>query len=495
MQMADCKIRNLLRLMKEKNVFKLDQNEGFLLKSGLRSPIYIDLRECFGYADVMKLAYSCFAEMIVKTNENFDGIVGVPYAALPYSTTVAHQLGKPFIIIRKEAKSYGTKKLIEGLYQAGQTVVIIEDVVTTGGSILDVVKIIREEGLIVKDVFCLLDRQQGGAERLKDDGITLHSLFNIELILSFLLGVSAINDEQLQQIITALSLPFKTVPKCDIGMQLETLNTNGKSHSRKIMGNRLPLADRLNKTNNPLNQQIFALMIKKKSNLCLATDFQKTVDVLQLAEAAGPSIIALKIHADIIVDFNQDFTVKLRQIASKHDFLLFEDRKFADIGNVIDLQLKGFHNICDWADMVTCHAVQGSESIISSFKKYVSSDASQIKGILLIAELSAKGSLTTPDYAEKAISVGEENSDVVSGFICQTQASNHPGMLNWTPGVNESKQQDGKGQQWRTIEKAIVEQGNDIIILGRAITENSNPAQELERYQVAAWKALTGESQ
>ncbi|CAJ0586447.1 unnamed protein product, partial [Mesorhabditis spiculigera] len=453
------KMRNLLRLMKDRNVFKIDEKEGFLLKSGQISPIYIDLRESFGYPDVMELACDCLREMIATMPGHYDGIVGVPYAALPYSAVVSLQLRKPLIIIRKEAKSYGTKKLIEGRYEKGQTVVIIEDVVTTGGSIKDVVKILREDGLIVQDVFCLLDRQQGGAAKLKEDGINLHSLMNMELVLSFLVSVGALNHDQFEQ------------------------------------ERRLSLAERKESTSNKLNKRIIELMLQKKSNLCIAIDYKETEQILKLAETAGPYIIAAKIHADIIENFNKDFTDKLAQLAEKHNFLIFEDRKFADIGNVIDLQLAGTHRIGQWADIVTCHAVQGAESITNAFRKHIALDSTKLGGILLIAELSSKGALTDAKYAQEAIAVGEANEDVVCGFICQDRASSRPGQLNWTPGVNIDKRGDGAGQQWRTVEQAVVEQENDIVIVGRAISEAADPSAELERYRTAAWAALTGEKE
>ncbi|CAJ0566374.1 unnamed protein product, partial [Mesorhabditis spiculigera] len=345
------KMRNLLRLMKDRNVFKIDEKEGFLLKSG------------------QELACDCLREMIATMPGHYDGIVGVPYAALPYSAVVSLQLRKPLIIIRKEAKSYGTKKLIEGRYEKGQTVVIIEDVVTTGGSIKDVVKILREDGLIVQDVFCLLDRQQGGAAKLKEDGINLHSLMNMELVLSFLVSVGALNHDQFEQIRTALTLPFETVSQLNIGTELEKAETNTGSERRKAMKRRLSLAERKESTSNKLNKRIIELMLQKKSNLCIAIDYKETEQILKLAETAGPYIIAAKIHADIIENFNKDFTDKLAQLAEKHNFLIFEDRKFADIGNVIDLQLAGTHRIGQWADIVTCHAVQGAESITNAFRK------------------------------------------------------------------------------------------------------------------------------
>ncbi|KIH51841.1 putative orotate phosphoribosyltransferase, partial [Ancylostoma duodenale] len=122
--------RNLLRSMFNSKVFKFGE---FVLKSGQTSPIYIDLRECFGYADLMGLACDGLKSLIGTADVSFDAIVGVPYAALPYATLVSYHNSKPLIIIRKEAKSYGTKKLVEGLYKKGEKVIVIEDVVTTGG--------------------------------------------------------------------------------------------------------------------------------------------------------------------------------------------------------------------------------------------------------------------------------------------------------------------------------------------------------------------------
>ena len=94
-----------------------------------------------------------------------DRIAGIPYAALPIGTAVSLASGVPLIYNRKESKRHGLGKNIEGLWQPGERVVIIEDVITTGGSIVSSVELFRASGLVVEDAVVLLDRQQGGVQK------------------------------------------------------------------------------------------------------------------------------------------------------------------------------------------------------------------------------------------------------------------------------------------------------------------------------------------
>lgn len=113
-------------------------------------------------------------------------VCGVPYTALPLATIVSVQQNTPMLVRRKEAKAYGTKKLIEGIYQAGDTCLIVEDVVTSGSSILDTVRDLQSEGIVVTDAVVVVDREQGGAANIAKHGVRMHSLFTLSFLLNTL---------------------------------------------------------------------------------------------------------------------------------------------------------------------------------------------------------------------------------------------------------------------------------------------------------------------
>jgi uridine monophosphate synthetase len=115
-----------------------------------------------------------------------DLLCGVPYTALPIATTISVAHTIPMVMVRKEPKAYGTKKQVEGVFNAGQTCFIIEDLVTTGGSVLKAAAILEETGLVVNDVAVVIDRQQGGKENLAAKGYQLHALMSISELLKTL---------------------------------------------------------------------------------------------------------------------------------------------------------------------------------------------------------------------------------------------------------------------------------------------------------------------
>jgi uridine monophosphate synthetase len=154
----------------------------FKLKSGLISPIYLDLRQLASYPVLLSQAAAAYSAILRTLN--FQRLAALPYAALPIATAISLQTNWPMLYPRKEAKEYGTRAEIEGVYQAGEQVVVIDDLATTGGSKFEAIEKLTAASLKVQDVVVLIDRQSGAKEALQQAGYQLHAVFTLKQLLA-----------------------------------------------------------------------------------------------------------------------------------------------------------------------------------------------------------------------------------------------------------------------------------------------------------------------
>ena len=200
---------------------------------------------------------------------------------------------------------------------------------------------------------------------------------------------------------------------------------------------------------------------EKNSRLCFSADLTNKKDLYKWINIVGPHICLLKTHIDILEDFDDNVIKELLFLKKKYGFLIFEDRKFSDIGKTFHKQLYGgIYKIASWADIITIHGIC-SDGMLQNLKP-------NSPKIFIVSQMSSSNNLIDDNYTQKCYQIALKYPQYIIGFISQTKFVDDNNFLFLTPGVKITEEKE-KDQNYRTPYKAIIEDKNDIIIVGSGI--------------------------
>ena len=234
---------------------------------------------------------------------------------------------------------------------------------------------------------------------------------------------------------------------------------------------------------------------RKKTLVCLAADRRTMSGLFELIDSVGPYLAALKTHVDLIDDWTPESWSEFCKKAHDADLLIFEDRKFADIGKISRDQMAGVYDIRSWSDLVTAHLISGPDIVDGLQAGW--RDVGRSGGVLLLAQMSSRGNLLNPDYTDEVVSKGR-NHPGVFGFIGNGSRPDELAELRskvgnekmiWTPGVNLTVGDGEMGQRYGDPRDAVLA-GSDCIIVGSGIHRSENPEDSAKAYAAASWNAL-----
>ncbi|KRZ62110.1 Uridine 5'-monophosphate synthase [Trichinella nativa] len=384
----------------------------FMLKSKHTSPIYVDMRRLLSHPTLLNTVEDLMYDYAKELE--YDVICGVPYGAIPLTSALSVKRSIPMIMQRKDAKAYGTKKIVEGLYKPGDKCLIIEDVITFGSSIAETARVLRAQGLIVTDALVILDRCQGASRNLENLGITKWSLFCLPDVLLLYEGRGLISNADCQRISSYL---FNVTDKIAPSALGNGLQEGAKVDKTGVLS--VKAASNTASLSHNLAKHLWQIALDKKSNLCVAcklSDPKEIIAVAELAKKIGKFICMLIIRSDLICKVPLvDFISELKTCAKSKNFMIMDDRKFCDVSSIVEMQLTGGEwSIAKWVDFVTVLPFSG-RGVFSAIRKVSTENKVACFSIL---SLHAKDSLIPKEFSEQSMKTAEKDIDVIAGVVC-----------------------------------------------------------------------------
>jgi len=221
-------------------------------------------------------------------------------------------------------------------------------------------------------------------------------------------------------------------------------------------------------------------IMARKGPLCVAADVTSTSELIELVERIGPEISILKMHVDIISDFTDETIFHIKRLKMKHRFVVWEDRKFADIGAVAKEQIHGgIYKISSWADLISMHVISGPDIL----------DQAGDCGVIVITSMSSNKTLADEAYERKCLEfISQSKNTNILGIVTQNNVDCDRNLLKIVPGINISqKETDNLGQKYSNIEN---KKWADIFVVGRDIVRNRNPYLKTLEYKEYIKKSI-----
>jgi orotate phosphoribosyltransferase/orotidine 5'-phosphate decarboxylase subfamily 1 len=267
---------HLIPTLKKHNIIKTGD---FTLKSGMKSNLYFDFKSVTSYPDLLSdLSYE-----LSKMIKDDITLCGVPLGGIPYAVLIGHIKSRPIVLLRDEKKSYGMGNQVEG--KCDGNVILIEDVITTGSSVISCIETLKTCNIYVKHVVCILDREVGGVQAIQDLGYEVNCLYKMSEILNY--------------------VECSTIIKCEI------------------------------------TERLLSIVNAKQTNVIASLDCDNLYEIM---EKIGAHVCAVKIHGDIYKNLDVE---RINYLKGKLNFMVIEDRKFSDIPYIALKQLELIKSYAD----------------------------------------------------------------------------------------------------------------------------------------------------
>ena len=436
--------------LKQKEIVKQGD---FVLKSGKRSNIYVNLKNLVSYPGLMSSIGVMLSNMIRSehdiTQNTIPDIVlcGVPYGGIPIATTVSLIMNVEQVLLRKQQKSYGLKQLVEGNPRSND-VILIEDVVTSGSSVLEACEALESQGYRIVKVYSVVYRGEEITSTLFKSGIIdarigdypYSYLFHIDELRSGVMdtvrGHGPYSDSGVENTIIHRQVSFK---EYDDNSLMQYCST-------------------------------------KHTNIIVAFDKEGPMakyDLLYFIDKVYPYIVGLKIHSEAL-GLTMTDNKQLYEQCKRLGIFLWEDRKFNDTANTFSKQVKKYEKVRDYISVVPTSGVDILK-VSTTLKK------------LVLCEMSSDNNTFNTTVTRQILEFMEEPEVRmnVAGIICQSEELFGLDIPTIMPGVNLDRKTDGKGQVWR--DPRTFDKRPTLYVIGRAITEAKYPGLAAKRYANALY--------